>query len=173
MQVHWMRRVVHGFWLLVMAAGIAACQSVPEPALRAGLTPEQVQALEHEGFAFTEDESAMTLDLTGRMMFELDSFAIPPETQSVIDRITDTLLAIGITAVRLDGHTDNLGDPAYNLRLSELRAQAVARAMAARGFDSAHIEIRALGDTRPIASNATEEGRAANRRVSLVVSGAL
>lgn len=160
-------------WMLGCVFLLAACQTVPEPPLRAGLTPEQVVALEGEGFYFTEDDEAMALDLSGRMLFELNSFEIPPEAQLVISRITNTLLTIGITSARLDGHADNLGNPAYNLELSRQRAQAVAEEMAVQGFDPASIDIRALGDTRPIASNDTEEGRSANRRVSLVVSGQL
>ena len=75
--------------------------------------------------------------------------------------------------LRLDveGHTDSVGDDAYNQRLSERRAEAVAQRLAAQGVPAANITSKGFGETSPVASNDTAAGRQQNRRVELVVTG--
>lgn len=73
-------------------------------------------------------------------------------------------------ALRLavEGHTDNAGTPAHNQQLSEARAQAVVTALAAQGIATGRLQSAGFGQTKPLADNATEAGRAQNRRVELV-----
>lgn len=68
----------------------------------------------------------------------------------------------------VQGHTDNTSTPAHNQQLSEARAQAVAAALAAQGIAAGRLQPAGFGQTRPLADNATEAGRALNRRVELV-----
>jgi len=65
------------------------------------------------------------------------------------------------------GHTDDVGDEAYNLKLSERRAQAVVDYLAAKGVASGRVTAIGMGETKPLADNSTEEGRAQNRRVTI------
>lgn len=146
---------------------LAACQTAPTPG-HAGLTAAQVAALEHEGFRIVDD--GMQMDLSGRLLFATDSSNTTPEMQAVVVKVTTVLLTVGVNRVRLDGHTDNQGNAQYNMELSDKRAKAVAAAMQDAGFNAEWIQTRALGVTSPIADNATEEGRAMNRRVSVIVS---
>lgn len=73
-------------------------------------------------------------------------------------------------ALRLavEGHTDNAGTPAHNQQLSEARAHAVVTALAAQGIATGRLQSAGFGQTKPLADNATEAGRAQNRRVELV-----
>jgi outer membrane protein OmpA-like peptidoglycan-associated protein len=65
------------------------------------------------------------------------------------------------------GHTDSTGSDSYNLDLSQRRASAVADYLTMRGVQSARLGTRGFGESQPIASNDTEEGKAANRRVEI------
>jgi OOP family OmpA-OmpF porin len=72
----------------------------------------------------------------------------------------------------IEGHTDNVGDDAYNLQLSERRAAAVkAYLVGSLGVSGARLEVAGLGETRPVADNGTAEGQQQNRRVDLVKIG--
>jgi outer membrane protein OmpA-like peptidoglycan-associated protein len=71
--------------------------------------------------------------------------------------------------LRIEGHTDNLGDDAHNLDLSHRRAHAVMRALLDRGVDPARLKAMGYGETRPIANNKLSPGRAKNRRVEFMI----
>ena len=73
------------------------------------------------------------------------------------------------TYVDVYGHTDSSGSDAYNQGLSERRAAAVADYLSSHGVQSARLGTRGFGETQPVASNATEDGRAANRRVEIKI----
>ena len=68
----------------------------------------------------------------------------------------------------VEGHTDDAGTPAHNQQLSESRAQAVMRDLTSQGIAASRLLARGFGQTKPLADNATEAGRAKNRRVELV-----
>jgi len=67
----------------------------------------------------------------------------------------------------VEGHTDSIGSEAYNLRLSERRANAVADYMESQGISSSRITTKGWGKSKPVADNRTKEGRAKNRRVEI------
>ena len=71
----------------------------------------------------------------------------------------------------VDGHTDDQGADAYNQRLSERRAEAVAVYLSARGVERARITARGFGESRPVGLNDSEIGRRKNRRVEIVIRG--
>jgi OOP family OmpA-OmpF porin len=71
--------------------------------------------------------------------------------------------------VRCEGHTDPVGSEAYNLDLGQRRAEAVAAHLDAQGIDAGRVATRSFGESLPAASNDTEEGRARNRRVEIIV----
>jgi outer membrane protein OmpA-like peptidoglycan-associated protein len=89
---------------------------------------------------------------------------------TAIDRLAQLMKVYPERAVRIEGHTDSLGDETANQQLSERRANAVRDAVLARGVDAARVEAVGYGETRPIADNSTPSGRQKNRRIELVLS---
>jgi len=73
--------------------------------------------------------------------------------------------------VKITGHTDNVGDPDYNVKLSLRRAEAVRDYLISLGLDSKKVEVIGAGETEPVADNSAKEGRAKNRRVEVEVIG--
>jgi outer membrane protein OmpA-like peptidoglycan-associated protein len=111
----------------------------------------------------------LLLRMPAGITFDFDSYAIKPQFQSTLNEVAQTLAAYPSTMIDVLGHTDSVGTDAYNQRLSEQRAQAVADYLRARGVHPARIATQGFGESRPIATNETEAGRAANRRVEIKV----
>jgi OOP family OmpA-OmpF porin len=107
------------------------------------------------------------LDVYG-ITFATGQATITPASDQVLSDVVAVLTANADWRLRIEGHTDNVGDKAANLKLSNSRAGAVAAWLAGKGIDAARLSIAGLGDTQPVADNATEDGRRNNRRVVLV-----
>lgn len=103
--------------------------------------------------------------------FELNSAVLLPESYPVLDRVGEVLSAWPQLEVEIGGHTDNWGEEDYNLDLSRRRAAAVRAYLVERFPDIQGDQITAVGygESRPVAPNDTEEGRAQNRRVEFTV----
>ena len=101
--------------------------------------------------------------------FESGSDALTAEAESVLDGIAAALREYPDVVVSIGAHTDNRGSAETNLELARRRALAVARYLAAEGVESGRLEPKAFGESRPIASNASADGRARNRRVEIAV----
>jgi outer membrane protein OmpA-like peptidoglycan-associated protein len=106
-----------------------------------------------------------------RLTFVTDSAMLRPESHEQLSNMAAILKAYPKVRVRIGGYTDNSGDPAANMRLSQARANAVAGRLRALGVDGSRLEAEGYGDQHPIASNATEDGRMRNRRVAIRVIG--
>lgn len=109
----------------------------------------------------------LVLDMPSGITFDFDSTAIRPQFRATLDQVADTLRRYEQTYVDVYGHTDSVGSDAYNQTLSERRAGAVADYLSTRGVQSARLATRGFGESEPIASNETEQGRAENRRVEI------
>jgi len=105
-----------------------------------------------------------------RLTFETGSATIRPESREQLENIAAILQAYPAVRIKLGGYTDNTGDRAANRRLSQARADAVRDALIAKGVERDRIEAEGYGDQYPVSSNATEEGRARNRRIALRVT---
>lgn len=151
--------------VLCLAVALAACQTAPK---KLGFSKQQVATLNAEGFKPVEDN--YELGLLDRVLFAVDQSDVSPEATSVIERLTKVLLSVGIHGAGIDGHTDSTGSPEYNQSLSDRRAASVKRLMAASGMAEAELRARGLGETMPVAGNDTEDGRAQNRRVVIIVT---
>ncbi|MBO2011065.1 OmpA family protein [Hymenobacter negativus] len=112
------------------------------------------------------------LDTEGRatlyINFDTEQAHIKPESEPAVAEVVKLLQANPALRLAVEGHTDNAGTPAHNQQLSEARAQAVVAALAAQGIATARLQAAGFGQTKPLADNATEAGRAQNRRVELV-----
>lgn len=101
------------------------------------------------------------------IQFDFDSAAIRPESGPHLDALYDGLAQDPAAAIIVIGHTSSEGAEAYNQDLSERRAAAVTEALVARGLDAGRLAAAGRGEADPIADNATEAGRALNRRVEI------
>jgi outer membrane protein OmpA-like peptidoglycan-associated protein len=106
-----------------------------------------------------------------RLEFETGSTALTPRSRAQITDIARILSAYPQVRVQIAGYTDNTGNEAANLALSRGRAEAVMSALRENGAPAANLTAEGLGSQDPIASNASEEGRARNRRVTLTIAG--
>jgi outer membrane protein OmpA-like peptidoglycan-associated protein/uncharacterized protein YidB (DUF937 family) len=105
--------------------------------------------------------------------FPSGSAEIPSENMEIIRKSAGAIARAGAgTTIEIAGHTDNTGDPAKNLALSQARADAVKQALVGAGAPAASLVTRGYGDTQPRASNNTEYGRFQNRRIEYSVVGA-
>lgn len=101
------------------------------------------------------------------VLFDFDKAIVKPEFYGLLDEVADVFVQNPGVRVRLEGHTCNIGTPEYNMGLSLRRAKAVMNYLVNKGIAKERIYAEGFGLTRPIASNATKEGRALNRRVQL------
>ena len=111
----------------------------------------------------------LILRMPSGITFPVNSFAIQPQFQQTLNEVAQTLGSYNQTYVDVLGHTDATGSDAYNQTLSVNRAQAVANYLTSRGVASVRLGVRGYGESAPIASNDTEDGRAQNRRVEIKV----
>lgn len=106
------------------------------------------------------------------LQFIADSSELLPEEKLRLDAIAEMLKEVvkdGEFAIRVEGHTASVGKPTGELNLSIERAQAIVRAMESRGIDTQNFTYKGYGGTMPIGDNSTNEGRAENRRVEIIV----
>jgi len=118
-------------------------------------------------------ELQRNLAATGRVrlngiLFDSDAATIRAESRAVLDEVAKLLAAEPSWKLLIEGHTDAQGEEAHNQRLSETRAAAVRDALVGRGVSAARLRAVGFGESRPVSDNATEVGRAQNRRVELV-----
>ncbi len=111
----------------------------------------------------------ITLDMPGGVTFAVDQSDINPQFYPVLDKVATTLVEYNQTVIQVAGHTDSTGSHAYNMKLSEQRAQSVKTYLAGRGVPAQRMQTIGAGPDHPVASNATPEGRSENRRVEITI----
>lgn len=119
------------------------------------------------GVDVIRDGDNLILDLPSDVTFPVNSYQVQPQFQSTLTQLAGTLRQYEKTYIDVLGHTDSTGTDAYNQTLSEQRAQAVANVLVGQGVQQARLATRGYGESQPKASNTTEEGRQANRRVEI------
>ncbi len=119
------------------------------------------------GIPTPEECEAQIVEIIGdrKITFEPGSATLDAATQDIMDEIAELLQLCGDIPLVIAGHTDSQGREVMNQQLSQERAQAVVDALRARRVLTASYEVRGYGEEQPIASNDTEEGREANRRI--------
>lgn len=111
----------------------------------------------------------ITLNMPGNITFAFDSSNLQPQFLPVLDNVAGTLNQYNQTIVEVAGHTDSVGTDAYNQALSERRANSVAGYLGSRGIMQQRMIVVGAGESRPVASNDTDSGRAQNRRVEITL----
>ncbi len=109
-----------------------------------------------------------------KIKFKTGQASFTPETIAQLTQLQRDLLIAGNTVVEVHGHTDNVGDPAKNMALSEARAFAVQQWLQKKApvnFPNGRIRVFSHGSQMPVAPNTTEAGKAQNRRVEIVLLG--
>ena len=122
---------------------------------------------------FSADQMAEQLKSTGKVtlrgiLFDTGKTDIKPESNALLDEVAGMVKKTADLKLRIEGHTDNVGNKPANLTLSKGRAAAVKTALVGRGIAADRLTTEGYGDTKPVADNATPDGRTQNRRVELV-----
>lgn len=136
-----------------------------------GQAMQQLQSLVSEMTNIKETARGLVLSLSD-ILFDVGQATIKPSAQNNIRQIAQVLKQYPSHHISVEGYTDATGGDAYNLKLSEARAAAVRGALISGGIDSTIISSHGFGKDNPVASNTTPDGRAANRRVEVIIEGA-
>ncbi len=161
------RHALSSTLLLIAAALLGACATRPVPPEPVPLRTQQETVLRDLGFVESEDGWLMTI--AEPISFDFDKSELRASLRGELLDTARSLLAVRIAEVRCEGHTDNLGAHDYNSALSLARSRAVADAFVEAGFAPGHVTAVGHASDYPVESNATREGRAANRRVNVIV----
>jgi len=159
-------------------------QAPPRPPAPLPVTPPGPMDSDHDGVLDTDDRcpgtpEGVAVDSTGcprrgpvvlrGVSFATNSATLTPESLPVLDGVAGDLRKYPRLRVELQGHTDSSGADAYNLDLSQRRAESVRNYLVAQGVSGTQLEARGFGESEPIGDNTTAEGRADNRRVVMRV----
>ncbi len=121
------------------------------------------------GVEVTREGDALLVNMPSGITFDVNSSTVKTSFQSTLDQVAGTLVQYEKTYIDVYGHTDSTGADTYNQTLSERRAASVASYLTSKGVQVVRVATRGYGESQPIATNATEDGRQANRRVELKI----
>jgi len=116
-----------------------------------------------------EEARGLVITLSGSVLFASNNATLLPAAQARLDQVAKALMATKERRLTVEGHTDSQGTTDYNLDLSQRRADAVRAYLVSRDYPADRIQARGIGKGRPVADNASPEGRANNRRVEIIV----
>lgn len=169
---------VHNLWQLALAAacaaGLAGCAAPPAKPIQK-LPPVEAPAHKNSkplaGFDLQATPRGVLIRTDAAATFESSEAELKPEAQRLLDAVAKALLHDTTAKVLIEGHTDNTGSDRFNEELSQLRAYMVMKALADRGVPVQRMDAQGLGASRPLADNRTPKGRAANRRMEIILLG--
>ncbi len=115
--------------------------------------------------------SQSKITLQADTLYDFDKATLKPEGMATLDKIAKDLSKIKLEVIIAVGNTDSIGTDAYNMALGQRRAQSVKAYLVSKGVDGSRIYTESKGKSNPVASNATAEGRAKNRRTDIEVVG--
>ena len=116
----------------------------------------------------TPVEAGQTIRLNN-IFFDTNKSDLKPESSQELDRVVAMMSGSPTMAIEVDGHTDNVGEDAYNLKLSQSRAEAVVKYLLSKGVKAGVLTSKGFGKSKPVTTNQTEAGRAVNRRVEFTI----
>ncbi len=145
----------------VAGAAIGNYMDQQEAALR--------QQMQGTGVEVTRQDNNIILTMPDAITFDFGQAGVKPQFYGVLNNLATTLNQFPETRVQIAGHTDNVGSDAANLQLSQQRANSVRSYMASNGVNPQRMQAVGYGESRPIADNSTDYGRAQNRRVEITL----
>jgi outer membrane protein OmpA-like peptidoglycan-associated protein len=122
--------------------------------------------------AIKEEPRGVVITLSGSVLFASDKSTLLPEARTRLGHVTAALMETKERRLHIEGYTDSQGKDAYNVDLSQRRADAVRTYLVSEGYPPDLIVAHGAGKTMPVADNATAEGRANNRRVEIIIAPA-
>jgi OOP family OmpA-OmpF porin len=133
-----------------------------------------MNGVEGKLLAFIQDSSRHPDKTTwfdfDRLLFDTGSSNLQPQSQEQLHNIADIMKAYPAVHLTIGGYTDNTGDKASNLKLSQDRANSVTAELVSLGVDKSRLVAKGYGEEHPVGDNSTEDGRLANRRISMLVT---
>ena len=123
-----------------------------------------------DGTQIESREGIVVITMRCDSIFESNSGQIKPATCTEMDCLAEVAKKYPETSIKIDAHTDCVRSEEENLALSELQAWTLKKALVDRGVAASRVKARGWGESKPVASNATEAGRRANRRITIVLA---
>jgi outer membrane protein OmpA-like peptidoglycan-associated protein len=149
----------------------AAEQSAQQATQQAAQIRERLKQQLNEVLQTTETARGLIVNMSD-VLFDFNKYTLKSEAREKLAKVSGILLAYPNLKLQVEGYTDNVGSDDYNQKLSEQRADAVRDYLVSQGVKQDSVTATGYGKSDPIADNSTSAGRAQNRRVQLVVSGA-
>lgn len=147
----------------VVGGGVGAYMDAQEKKLR--------EKLQSTGVGVKKNaDGSIELIMPGNITFPTGQSAIKPDFFDTLNSVALVLKEYNKTSITVSGHTDNVGKDDLNQKLSQDRANSVAQYLSSQGVDGGRISAVGKGKSEPIADNATENGRAQNRRVEITIN---
>ncbi|OPX41060.1 MAG: hypothetical protein B1H13_04155 [Desulfobacteraceae bacterium 4484_190.3] len=115
------------------------------------------------------EEDRLVVTMSEAILFDLNSTALKSGAKQQLEKMAEVMVRYPENDILVTGHTDNTGSEKYNQDLSERRAKAVKNYLVLKGISARRITSMGFGETMPVASNATPEGRQKNRRVEIEI----
>ena len=160
---------------------LAQSQQAQSDAERARLAAQQAEAEKQQmrqrllaqlnNTLATRDSARGLIVNMSDVLFDFDKSTLKPGAREKLAKVSGIVLAYPGLKLAVEGHTDSIGSDEYNMTLSEKRADAVREYLISQGLNEGNITAHGFGKENPVATNDTNEGRALNRRVEMVVSG--
>ncbi len=126
-------------------------------------------SLSNPNITVTNYGDYLVVNMPQDVLFATDSASLRPDLTRDVQAVGASLVKYPNSTIQVVGHTDSTGSDAYNMDLSQRRASSVANILSYSGVPSSRIQVIGKGKTQPVASNATEAGRAQNRRVEIII----
>ncbi len=136
-------------------------------AIDAFVNPETV--FDKDGVIIKQERDTLTLIMPTDVVFDFNKATIKNEFKPMLDTVAEALNIYTALKVKIDGHTDNVGEYNYNMNLSKKRAESAKNYLVSKGVDTKRIETEGFSFSKPVASNATQEGRDKNRRIEVIL----
>ena len=127
------------------------------------------RSMQGTGVEVQRQGDTIQLIMPGNITFATDSADIASSFYTPLNNLAGSFRQYNQNSIEIVGHTDSTGNHAYNMGLSQRRAQSVANYLMAQGVDASRLSTRGAGPDQPVASNATADGRAQNRRVEVTL----
>jgi len=130
---------------------------------------QEVQGAKVERVGEGED-AKVNITFESGFLFDVNKAELKPDTIVNLNKLADILQKYPDTNIIIEGHTDSTGKEDYNMQLSEKRAKSVQNYIMQQGINSNRMTAKWYGETKPVASNETEEGKSQNRRVEISIA---